>query len=187
MPCPHPNETFGPLFSNRLITLPWDSPAHAPPLGRRLRDFLCKNESGSSLVEFSLCLPPLLILVTGIFAFGITIGNYVTLINATSVGAQQVAISRSQTLDPCSTASSAVISATPSLKSSNLTFSLVLNGTTYSGTSCESNSYTTGSSANMVQGKTAQLTVTYPCNLRIYRQNSFANCTLTANTAEIIQ
>jgi len=163
------------------------APVEALSIGQRLRGFLRQREDGSSLIEFALCLPPLLILVTGIFTFGITIGNYVTLINATSVGAQQVAISRSQTLNPCSTASSAVISATPSLNSANLTFSLVLNGVTYSGTSCNSNSYTTGSAANMVQGKTAQLTVTYPCNLRIYRQNSFANCTLTANTAEIIQ
>jgi Flp pilus assembly protein TadG len=154
-------------------------------IGQRLRAL--SRESGSSLIEFALCLPPLCLLLTGIFAFGITIGNYVTLTNAASVGAMSIAISRSQTLDPCATASSAVITSAPNLKSANLTFSLVLNGTTYSGTSCSATSYTTGSSGNLIQGKTAQLTVTYPCSLAVYRQNNFPNCVLTAKTAELIQ
>jgi Flp pilus assembly protein TadG len=163
------------------------APVEALSIGQRLRVFLRRREHGSSLIEFALCLPPLLLLMTGIFAFGIAIGNYVTLTNATSIGAMQVAISRSQTLDPCNTASSAVTSAAPNLKSSSLTFSLVLNGTTYTGTSCTSNSYTTGAAGNLAQGKTAQLTVTYPCNLAVYKQNNFQGCTLTAKTAEIIQ
>jgi Flp pilus assembly protein TadG len=154
-------------------------------IGQRLRAL--SREGGSSLIEFALCLPPLCLLLTGIFSFGIAIGNYVTLTNAASVGAMAIAISRSQTLDPCATASSAVITAAPNLKSANLTFSLVLNGTTYSGTSCSATSYTTGSSGNLVQGKTAQLTVTYPCSLAVYKQNNFPNCVLTAKTAELIQ
>jgi Flp pilus assembly protein TadG len=156
-------------------------------VGQRLCAFICRNEKGSSLIEFALCLPPLLILMTGIFAFGITLGNYVTLTNAVSVGAMQLAISRSQTLDPCATVVSAVYNAAPNLKQTGMTFSYSLNGHAYSGTSCSSTSYTTGAPGYMVQGTTAQVTVTYPCNLRIYRQNTFPSCLLTATTAELIQ
>jgi Flp pilus assembly protein TadG len=158
-----------------------------PCIMQRLCAVLRGGEAGSSLIEFALCLPPLLLLMTGICAFGITIGNYVTLTNAVSVAAMQLAISRSQTLDPCSTAASAVYTAAPNLKQSSLTFSYVLNATAYSGTTCSSSSYTTGAAGNLTQGKTAQITVTYPCNLRVYNQNSFPSCLLTAKTAELVQ
>ncbi len=156
-------------------------------VGRRLRAVLGGRDSGSSLIEFALCLPPLCLLLTGIFAFGFYIADYVTLTNAVSVGAMQLAISRSQTLDPCATVVSAVYSAAPNLKQSNLTFSYSLNGHAYSGTSCSSTSYTTGASGFMAQGTTAQVTATYPCNLRIYNQNAFPNCLLSATTAELVQ
>jgi Flp pilus assembly protein TadG len=156
-------------------------------IGQRLRALLGGRESGSSLIEFALCLPPLFILTTGIFAFGFYIGDYVALTNAVSVGAMQLAISRSQTLDPCATVVSAVYSAAPNLKQSSLTFSYSLNGHPYSGTSCSSSNSTTGAAAYLTQGSTAQVTVTYPCNLQIYRQNAFPNCVLTATTAELIQ
>jgi Flp pilus assembly protein TadG len=146
-----------------------------------------RGEDGSSLIEFALCLPPLCLLMTGIFAFGIAIGNYVMLTNATSSAAMDLAISRGNTLDPCALASAAVAAAAPTLTSSSLTFAYTLNGTAYSGTSCSSSSTTTGAAGNLVQGQAATLTVTYPCNLTVYRANNFSNCVLTAKASEMVQ
>src|SRR5277367_5208719 len=104
-------------------------------IARKIRERLdTGGEQGSSLIEFAVCLPVLLLILTGTFAFGIALNNYLMLTNATTLGAQQLAISRGQTLDPCATASAAVIAASPLLKSGSLTFAYVLNGVSYSGT-----------------------------------------------------
>lgn len=103
-----------------------------------------RASDGSGLIETAVCLPVLMTVVTGIFTFGIAMNNYLLLTDATNVGARQLAISRGQTTDPCKTASTAVIAATPILKSSNLTFNYVFNGTAYSGTTCSSSSPSTG-------------------------------------------
>ena len=145
------------------------------------------GEEGSSLVEFAVCLPVLLLILTGTFQFGLALNNYLMLTNATCVGAQQLAVSRGQTLDPCATTVTAIVAAAPLLKSTNLTYTFVLNGTTYTGTSCSSTSNTTGAPANLVQGKTAQVTVTYPCSLVVYNSNLVPVCSLKAELAELIQ
>ena len=153
----------------------------------RMRALLRRGEDGSSLIEFALCLPPLILLMTGIFAFGIAIGNYVMLTNATSSAAMDLAISRGNTLDPCALASAAVKAAVPTLTASSFTFSYVLNGVSYSGTSCSSSSTTTGAAGNLVQGQSATVTVSYPCTLQVYGANNFSSCHLTAKASELVQ
>ncbi len=150
----------------------------------RLRD---SGETAQSLVEFALCLPVLLLVVTGITTFGIALNNYVMLTNATSVGARLLAISRGQTTDPCSIVSTAVYNASPTLKQSGFTFTYVLNGVSYSGTTCNSSSTTTGAAGNLVQGSPAQLTVTYPCSLAVYKANYAPSCLLKSQTTELVQ
>ena len=145
------------------------------------------DEYGGSLIEFALVLPVMLMAMMGIAAFGMTLNNYVSLTNATSVAARQVALSRGETTDPCNLAYTSVYGAAPLLTRSNLTETLVLNGTKYTGTSCASASTTSGAAGNMVQGATAILTITYPCSLVVYGKNYAPNCTLTAQTAELIQ
>lgn len=173
--------------STKIIAASPGAAIETSSIWQRLRDGLRSGEKGQSLIEFAVCLPPLMLLTTGIFAFGIAIGNYVTLTNATSVAAMQLAISRSQTLDPCATGAAAVYAAAPNLKQASFNFTYVLNGVSYSGTTCSSSSYTTGAAGNLVQGKTAQITITYPCNLTVYKANNFPNCLLTAKTAELVQ
>ena len=149
--------------------------------------YLRRGEDGQSLGEFALALPAVMVLMTGLFAFGITIANYIMLTNATSSAAMDLAISRGNTLDPCALASSAVIAAAPMLKSASLTFSYTLNGTAYSGTTCSSSTTTTGAPGNLVQGQAASVTVTYPCNLAMFKANNFPNCLLTAKSSELVQ
>lgn len=138
-------------------------------------------ESKQALIEFGLCLPVLLPVLFGLCTFGIAFSNYLVLEDATDVGARQLAISRSQTTDPCSTTSSFVYAAAPHLTKANLGFSPVINEASYTGASC------TGAAANMVQGATAKIAVTYPCSLVSYRWNFGSSCALTASTAELIQ
>ncbi len=169
-----------------------------PLRGRAIRTESRHGEDGQSLIEFALCLPPLLLLMTGVFAFGIGVANYVQLTNACSAGSMQLAISRGQlaspNYDPCATAVSAVQAAAPSLTPGSMKFVVVLNGTTYptGGTptaslSCTSTSNTAGAAANLVQGQAATVTVTYPCNLTVYKANNFPSCTLTAKSSELVQ
>jgi Flp pilus assembly protein TadG len=150
----------------------------------RLRD---GGEDGSSLIEFAVCMPVLLLILTGTFAFGIALNNYLMLTNATTIGAQQLSISRGQTTDPCATTSSAIIAASPLLKATSFNFAYVINGVSYSGTSCSSGSTTTGAAGNLLQGVSAKVTVTYPCNLAVYGANIVPNCSLKAQLTEMVQ
>ena len=59
-----------------------------------------RNDRGQSLVEFAVCLPVLLLILTGIFTFGIALNNYLMMTNAVSIGARYLAISRGQTSYP---------------------------------------------------------------------------------------
>jgi Flp pilus assembly protein TadG len=157
-------------------------------LGRRVRARVrTRNEEGQALVEFALCLPLLMLILTGMMTFGIALNNYLELTNGVSIGARLVAISRGQTTDPCDTAAKALYRAAPFLKPANLTVKLVLNGTSYTTATCPSSSTTTGSAGNLVQGADAQLTVTYPCSLKVYGFNYAPSCTMTARTTEVIQ
>ncbi len=146
-----------------------------------------RRQDGQSLVEFALCMPILLLIVTGIFTFGIAMNNFVMLTDATNVGARLLAISRGQTTDPCSTVATAVAAAAPNLRSTALAYSFVLNGVAYNGNSCNSASNTTGAAANLTKGSTVKVTVTYPCNLTVYGANYAPACLLTAQTTELVQ
>ena len=138
------------------------------------------TKRGQSLIEFTLVMPALLLIVTGMVSFGFALHNDLVLTNAVSTGAQLLAFSRGQTTDPCATAYSAISTAAPSL-TTGLSLTFVINGTTYSATtSC------TAGAANMVQGASAQVTGTYPCTLAVVGM-SFSPCSLKSQITEFIQ
>jgi Flp pilus assembly protein TadG len=159
------------------------------------------NERGQSLVEFALCLPPLFILMTGFVALGLAFINYNQLNNAANSAATQLSLSRSGVpntgtvsnpiYDPCAFVVTQVEAAAPNLKPASLTFSTVINGTTYGGTSCSSTSVSTGASGVLLNAWTHPVTVTltYPCELtaKFYGSNSLLSCTLTASMTEVVQ
>jgi len=135
---------------------------------------------GQSLIEFTLVMPLLLLVTTGMVSFGLALHNDLLLTNAVNTGAQLLAFSRGQTTDPCATAATAINNAAPSL-SSGISLTFVINGTTYSSTtSC------TSAASNMVQGATAQVTGTYPCVIAIVGAN-YPSCTLRSQVSEYIQ
>lgn len=53
-----------------------------------------KEEQGQTLVEFALVVPLLLVVLFGIIQFGAVYNDYVTLTDATRVGARKAAVSR---------------------------------------------------------------------------------------------
>lgn len=165
-------------------------PNRIPSLRSRTQSvaaIMANAESGGTLVETALVLPILLVIVTGIFSFGITLNNYLELTDGVGISARALAISRGQTTDPCATTVAIFQKATPLLKPASTSYTFILNGTTYTGTSCSSPSTTTGAAGNLVQGSSAQMTVTYPCNLTVYNKNYASLCTLSSQTTELVQ
>jgi Flp pilus assembly protein TadG len=138
------------------------------------------SRRGGTFIEFTLVIPVLLLAMTGMVSFGIALHNDLMLTNAVNTGTQLLAISRGQTADPCATAYTAISGAAPSL-ATGLSLTFVINGATYTATNT-----CTAAAANMVQGASAQVTATYPCNLAIFGM-SFPSCALKAQIAEFIQ
>ena len=159
------------------------------PSGRLAR---ARNEEGQSIIEFALVLPMLMTIAMGIFVFGLAFSNYQMLTNGANMGAQALAFSRGQTLDPCKTVASAFYSAAPTLSQKTLTFTITVtpppSGVTnpLGGTTSSSTSTTTGAAA-LPAGSQASVTVTYPCNLILFGHNFAPTCNLSAQTAEVIQ
>ena len=138
------------------------------------------NRRGQSLIEFSLAAPLLLMIATGMVWFGFALYEQIVVTNGVNAGALLLALSRGQTADPCATGASAIENAAPSLSVSKLSFTFIINGTTYSSTSC------TAGASNMVQGATVQVSANYSCVLAVYRLSA-PSCGLGARTAETIQ
>lgn len=151
------------------------------------------SDEGQSLLEFALCAPILLLIVTGISTFGLALNNYLVMTNAVGTSVQNLAMSRGNTLDPCHDTASAFVNASPNLNSSKLKFSFVLNGVSYgtytglSASTCSSGSTSTGAAGNLKEGQSVQVTVSYPCNLSVYGRNYLSSCNLLVQTAEIVQ
>ena len=150
-------------------------------------------------MEFALCLPVLLLVVTGILSFGMTIHNYLELTDAVSVSARLLSVKRLDTTDPCNDAFVALQKAAPSLvKQGSFTLTTTMyrpllagggGGTvlnTYAGTSCPSSSNTTGAAGNLVQYGSVQLRATYPCSLGVFG-HVWQSCTLTSRATEMVQ
>ncbi len=62
----------------------------------------------------------------------------------------------------------------------SISFTFVINGTTYTTTSC------TAGAVNMVQGTSAEVAATYPCTLAIFGMH-IPSCSLQTQTTELIQ
>lgn len=160
---------------------------------------LARDERGSAIIEFALVLPMLMIVLVGIIVFGIAFNNQITLTAAANMAAQALSTSRGQTTNPCTTTAGPVYSVAPTLSQANLKFTITISppsggtGATYTlassqvSPSCAATSTTTAPATDLVQGDVASVTVTYPCNLAVYGHNYAPNCTLTAQTAEVIQ
>jgi Flp pilus assembly protein TadG len=78
-----------------------------------------RREEGQTMVEFALVMPVLLVVIFGIIQFGILYNDYISLTDATRIGARKAAVSR-QTADPVGLATTAVRNAAADLDASEL-------------------------------------------------------------------
>lgn len=146
---------------------------------------VCRQDGGA-LVEFALIAPLMLCLLTGIFGLGFALCFYLQLNNAVDVGARTVAVIRATnsdgtTPDPCAAAYTAITNAAPTLDKTKIKLSFNLNGTPYNNvTSCN------GGAANIIAGKTAQVSATYPYTLVIYGWQP-TGLSMSAQTTELLQ
>ena len=158
------------------------------------------GERGQSLFEFALVLPLLMLILLGMIVFGIALNNYLELTNGTTAAAQAISIARGQTLDPCAAVTAPFYAAAYNLTQTNVKFTITISSpppnpavlytlaANQANPSCASASTTTGTAADLIQGDTATVMVTYPCNLKIFGVNfGPPTCVLTAQTAESIQ
>ncbi len=144
------------------------------------------SEGGQASVEFALLLVFILLpFFVGMITVGVVVNRYLELTDAVSIGARELAISRGQTTDPCNMAATTIERTTPFLISSDLTFTFVINGTSYPGTSCSSSNTT--AVTNMVPGATFTVTATYPVAFSVWGTKYDTGQNMTAQTTEVMQ
>jgi Flp pilus assembly protein TadG len=144
----------------------------------RCAALLGKQSEGGALVEVALTFPLLLMVISGLCAFGLAFNNELTLTNAVGAGAQYLQLIRTTTTDPCADTLGAIEAAAPYLKASNITLTLNMNGATVTGGSCS------GDQTDLVQGSAVTVTATYPCALPVYAMGFTQACQLTAKVSE---
>jgi Flp pilus assembly protein TadG len=152
------------------------------------------------MVEFALVVPLLLLVLTGIFSFGIIFNQYEVLTNATNSAARAFAVSagsdgqQSQALnnDACAEVATIVQGSAPNITSSNLTYKIVYTHlpssasptvSTYNGTG---GSAPTCSSLLLYSGDSVKVSVTYPVSATLFSWTS-QNYTLSAQSTEFVQ
>jgi len=131
-----------------------------------------------SAIEFAIAAPVVLTIGVGIMKFGLAISQYLMLTNAAAQGVTTFALSRG-TLTPYGTTTTAINGAAPSLASASITKTLKVNGTACT----DDNSCKTALTA----GATALVIASYPCDLTVMGVNFKSGCTLTAQSAQMVQ
>ena len=153
-------------------------------VGRRLVKKICallrSDDQGLALIEIAMVMPIFLILMLGIFTFGVALNNQLILTQAVGAGAQYLQQIRSNTTNPCADAAAKVKGAATNLDTTQITITVTMNGTTPSqpGNSCS------GHQSDLVQGAPVSVSATYPCNLTIYGVNYAPSCLLRASVTE---
>ena len=117
-----------------------------------------KNQKGQALVEFAIILPILMLLVMGIFQFGMMLNSYLTIENASREGARAGIIGSSD-----AEIQNLIISTSPSLEPENLTVTI------------------TPSETNRKSGDTLTVKVTYNYKLTVPIISSLFNNVIVLN------
>lgn len=147
---------------------------------RRLGGLWGKDRRGTAALEFGLVAFPLLLVVFGGAELAMVLNQYLTLTNATIVGAEQFAFSAGVDATPYADAVSAIEAAAPTLTPLGIT--LVVNGAV-----CTDTSSTTCATALSGGTGYVTVTVTYSCAAINLVFNLLPDCRLTAKETERVQ
>lgn len=149
------------------------------------------HNEGGSLVEFAIVLPLIMVLMTGMFSFGIGLNNYIVVTNAVNLGARTIALARNQTTpalagtDPCAYAVQVANASASTITTSAITYAITY--TTTASTPAVATPYTnTCAGLVMNPGDTVQLKATYPYSLAVYGWKS-TSINLVGQTSELVQ
>jgi Flp pilus assembly protein TadG len=136
------------------------------------------DRRGVAALEFAVIAPLLFSIMFGVIEFGLVLNQYLTLTNATLVGAMQFAFSAGVDATPYTDAVNAVKAAAPNLTPLTISFSV-------NGTACSTDS---GCGAAL-SGGTGYVSVStsYSCAGLNFALNLLPNCTLTAQQTERVQ
>jgi Flp pilus assembly protein TadG len=171
--------------------------AHRGRLGARFGR-LRSGDAGSTVAETALVLPVLLVVLTGIFSFGIILNQYLVLTNAVNGGARGFAASAPgsdggysimDSGDPCKYAATTIQNSTSNLNASNLSYTITYTTaktsavTTYNGTGSSSPSC---SDLPMSQGDSVEIQAVYPVTPVMFGWTS-KTYSLTAQSTELVQ
>jgi Flp pilus assembly protein TadG len=153
------------------------------------------DEEGSTIAEMALVLPVLLVVLTGIFSYGIVLNQYLVLTNATNGGARAFALSRGSgtsstatNADPCSYTATIIANSAPNLNTSSINYTIVYTvassstSTTYTGTGASAPSC---ASLVMNSGDIVSVKAVYSVNAVTYGLSK--SLSLTAQSAELVQ
>lgn len=153
------------------------------------------GEEGSTLAEMALVMPVLLVVLTGIFSFGIIMNQNLVLTNAVNSGARAFALSRGSgtsstatNADPCTLAGTTINSSATNLNSANVTYTIVYTVTSSStSTTYTASAGTIPTCANLVMtsGDVVSVKAVYPVNAIMYGISK--SLSLTAQSAELVQ
>jgi Flp pilus assembly protein TadG len=151
--------------------------------GRRL----ARSESGQAVVEFALILPILMLVIVGIFKFGVSFNNYLSLTDAVRSGARQLSLERGQGGSdpnvPCQDTVARVTSAAGGLDLPALTITVEPDANDLDPTHkyvVVGSSPATGICTALTAGNPAKVTATYPCDAEILGIDFAPGCQLTA-------
>ena len=138
----------------------------------------------------ALVLPILMLIILGIFKFGILFNNYLQLTDAARSGARQLAVERGQAT-PCDDATRELANASSAL-GGTITVTITESGdaSTYTNTAIGGNvgTPTQGSACpTLVSGSSAHVNATYPCDLKIFDINVAPSCTLSTTVTERVE
>lgn len=133
------------------------------------------------MVEMAIMLPVFMMIMTGIFSFGIAFSNQLTLTQAVGAGGQYLQQISATTTDPCQDTFNAIKGAAQSLDPTKITVTVTLNGNTPSQTG---NTCPGAQSYIQTAGVPVTVLATYPCKISVYGFSVSPNCQLTANVTE---
>jgi Flp pilus assembly protein TadG len=188
------------MFSVHRTIAQLNARAAALGKGRRVGS---DGERGSSIVELALVMPIFLIMVMGLYSFGLLFTEYISLTEAVNVGGQQLALQRFQSGDVCATIAADVVAASPFLKASKMAYTFSVNGVSAASfiegatPTCTSLATTLAGEPNPGTSQTAvTLKATYYCtgvtaikfgNMANFNPLPTASCTLTSQITEVLQ
>lgn len=138
------------------------------------------------MVELAICLPLLLMLLTGMIQFGIALNKYITLNDAVRAGARQLALGRGLS-NPCDPA---VAQALKTGSGINLSSSQVTVGFSTTTDYCGSGTYTYttsgNSSGNENEGDSATVTATQTVPISVFGLG-ITSLTLSASASDAVE